>query len=58
VGPVAVADPSPKFHEYVVFAVVFVDVLVKVHVNPLHDLVKLAVRTGGGGGAPDPMNNV
>jgi len=58
VGPVAVADPSPKFHEYVVFAVVIVDVLVKVHVNPLHDLVKLAVSVGGGGGAPLPMNRV
>jgi hypothetical protein len=58
VGPDAVADPSPKFHEYVVFAVVFVDVLVKLHVNPLHDLVKLAVSVGGGGGAPLPMNRV
>jgi len=58
---VATAEPSPKFQLYVVLPVVFLEVLVKVHVNPLHDLVKLAVRTGGGGGgggAPFPMNAV
>ena len=45
---VTVADPSPKLHEYVVEGVVFDDVLVKLHVKPEHDLVKLAVSGGGG----------
>ena len=53
-----IADPSPKSHAYVVEGLVFVEVLVKLHVSREHDLVKLAVRTGGGGGLPLPMNAV
>ncbi|HKN59079.1 MAG TPA: hypothetical protein VJV97_09515 [Gemmatimonadaceae bacterium] len=49
-----VADPSPKFHEYVVETVVFADVLVKLQVKPEHDFLKLAV-SGGGGAASLPV---
>jgi hypothetical protein len=48
---VTIADPSPKFHEYVVAPVVFCDVLVKLQVRPEHDLVKLAASGAGGAGS-------
>jgi hypothetical protein len=60
-GVVAAAEPSPKFHAYVVDEVVPFDVFVNVQVSAVHDLVKDAesgVTGGGGGGEPPPMKVV